>query len=128
MLREVVDSEVGAVRTQLLGRDREVDRLQQRVRRVRVPESGWSVQWPKDRNPMFFTPESRRNMVAAVLLPRARPQPRTPPAGPQPRTPTRGTPDAPGGTAGSAGLVGVRKRVIPHSGLCSDHPVSRCAN
>ena len=55
LLREVVDAEVGAVRPQLLGRDRELDRLQQRVRAERTCDSGVVDQWPKERKPMRFT-------------------------------------------------------------------------
>ncbi|GAA3327581.1 hypothetical protein GCM10017711_31890 [Paeniglutamicibacter sulfureus] len=34
---------------------------------LRVPDCGWSVQWPNDKNPMFFTPVA--NMAAAVPIP-----------------------------------------------------------
>ena len=48
----MVDPEVGAVGTELLGGDRQLDRLEQRVGAERVPERAGD-QWPNDRNPIY---------------------------------------------------------------------------
>jgi AcrR family transcriptional regulator len=42
------------VRAELLGRDGEIDRLQQRVDADRVCDWGDGVQWPNERKPIFF--------------------------------------------------------------------------
>src|SRR6478752_10691436 len=34
---------------------------------LRVPDSGWSVQWPKDKNPILFTPKA--NIVVHDPIP-----------------------------------------------------------
>ena len=52
---EMMHAEICAVRAQLLRRDGEIDRLQQRVGRPSAcRECGEGVQWPKERKPIFF--------------------------------------------------------------------------
>ena len=50
----MMHAEIGAVGAELLGRDRKLDRLQQRVCAERTCDCGDGVQCPKERKPIFF--------------------------------------------------------------------------
>ena len=66
---EVVDAEIGAVGAQLLGRHGQVDRLEQRVAPpVRVCDCGDGVQWPNDRNPIFFIAGCREFLASVPTV------------------------------------------------------------
>ena len=51
----MVHADEGAVEPELLGRDRELDRLHERVGAVCVCDPAAACQCPKERNPMRFT-------------------------------------------------------------------------
>ena len=49
-----MNTEVGSVHSQALGLYSEINGLQERVSRRRVPDCGEGVQWPNERKPIFF--------------------------------------------------------------------------
>ena len=74
----MVHPEVGAVGAQLLGGYRQLDRLQEGVGSRARTEPAPVVQWPKERNPIFFTLSSTSlgpidSKTALVLLRRVEP-------------------------------------------------------
>jgi hypothetical protein len=51
----MVHAEIRAIEAQFFSGDRELDRLQKRIRRCATSEYGAGVQCPKERKPIFFT-------------------------------------------------------------------------
>ena len=64
----MVHPEVRPVRTELFGRYREVDGLQQGIRGRPVRECGEGVQWPNDKKPIRFIISQTRRRALLFLI------------------------------------------------------------